>query len=47
LVESGATPSAPAAKTELELVLATGEVLRISTGVDATTLHTVLEALRA
>jgi hypothetical protein len=41
LVDRGATPSAKA-----ELELATGERLRISTGVDATTLHTVLEALR-
>ena len=31
----------------LELVLATGDRLRISTGVDATALRTVLEALRA
>jgi len=31
----------------LELVLTTGERLRISTGVDTTTLRTVLEALRA
>jgi transposase-like protein len=46
LVDRGATQSAPAAKAELELVLATGERLRIGTGVDATTLHTVLEALR-
>jgi hypothetical protein len=31
----------------LELVLTTGERLRINTGVDATTLRQVLEALRA
>ncbi len=31
----------------LELVLATGERLRIGAGVDATTLREVLEALRA
>jgi hypothetical protein len=31
----------------LELVLATGERLRISAGVDGATLRTVLEALRA
>jgi len=37
----------PAPAVELELVLATGERLRIGTGVDATTLRTVLEALRA
>ncbi len=47
LVERGATPSAPAAQAELELVLATGERLRLGTGVDATTLRTVMEALRA
>ena len=47
LVERGATPSAAAAKAELELVLVTGERLRIGTGVDVTTLRTVLEALRA
>jgi len=47
LIERGAVPSESMAKTELELVLATGERLRISTGVDAGTLRTVLEALRA
>jgi len=46
LVERGAMPSAAVANAELELVLVTGERLRIATGVDATTLHTVLEALR-
>jgi len=46
LVERGAAPDS-VLKTELELVLATGERLRISTGVDAGTLRTVLEALRA
>lgn len=46
LLERGATPSAAAANAELELVLVTSERLRIGTGVDATTLHTVLEALR-
>ena len=35
------------AEAALELVLATGERLRISSGVDATTLRTVLDALRA
>ena len=35
------------AGAELELLLATGERLRISTGVDGVTLRTVLEALRA
>ena len=34
-------------ETALELVLATGERLRIGAGVDGTTLRTVLEALRA
>jgi len=36
-----------AAEAALELVLATGERLRISAGVDAATLHTVLDVLRA
>ena len=35
------------AETVLELVLATGERLRIGAGVDAATLRTVLDALRA
>ena len=47
LVERGVTPPDFGAKAELELVLATGERLRIGTGVDASTLRTVLEALRA
>ena len=47
LVERGATPSAAAAKAELELVLVSGERLRIGPGVDVTTLRAVLEALRA
>jgi len=47
LVERGAARPEPARDTDLELVLATGERLRIGTGVDATTLRTVLEALRA
>lgn len=34
-------------EASLELLLTGGERLRISTGVDATTLRTVLEALRA
>jgi len=37
----------PAAEASLELVLATGERLRIGAGVDAATLRTVLDALRA
>ena len=36
-----------AAEAALELVLATGERLRISPGVDAATLRTVLDVLRA
>lgn len=36
-----------AAEAALELVLATGEQLRISAGVDAATLRTVLDVLRA
>ena len=36
-----------AAEAALELVLASGERLRISAGVDATTLRTVLDVLRA
>jgi transposase-like protein len=45
LVERG--PSRPEPEVGLELVLATGERLRIGAGVDATTLRTVLAALRA
>ena len=47
LVERGAQQPAPAAEAALELVLASGERLRIGAGVDAITLRTVLEALRA
>ena len=47
LVERGTARQEPAMEAGLELVLASGERLRISTGVDATTLRTVLEALRA
>jgi hypothetical protein len=36
-----------AAEAALELMLATGERLRISAGVDAATLRTVLDVLRA
>ena len=45
LVERGR--EAPATEASLELLLATGERLRIGAGVDARTLRTVLEALRA
>src|SRR3569833_54990 len=47
LVETGSRHGRPDAETGLELVLATGERLRISTGVDPTVLRTVLEVLRA
>jgi hypothetical protein len=47
LVERGAAQPQPATEQALELVLATGERLRIGAGVDATVLRTVLEALRA
>jgi transposase-like protein len=47
LVERGAAPAEPRGKTELELVLVSGERLRIGAGVDATTLRMVLAALRS
>jgi hypothetical protein len=47
LVETGSARRQPATEAGLELVLATGERLRIGAGVDGTTLRTVLEALRA
>ena len=47
LVDRGAVRQERGLGTDLELVLATGERLRIGTGVDGTTLRTVLEALRA
>jgi transposase-like protein len=46
LVERGTAP-VPATEASLELLLATGERLRIGAGVDGTTFRTVLEALRA
>jgi len=46
LVETGPGQQ-PNAETGLELLLPRGERLRISTGVDATLLRTVLEVLRA
>src|SRR2546425_10837769 len=46
LVDRGAARQA-AAEATLELVLTTGERLRIGAGVDSATLRTVLEALRA
>jgi hypothetical protein len=47
LVETGPAQRQLGTETGLELVLATGERLRISTGVDPTMLRTVLEVLRA
>jgi transposase len=46
-VERAAARQEPAAEAGLELVLASGERLRIGTGVDAMTLRTVLSVLRA
>jgi len=47
LVERRASRQGLPAETVLELVLTTGERLRIGTGVDGVTLRAVLEALRA
>ena len=47
LVDRGAVRQETVAEASLELVLVTGERLRIGTGVDSTMLRTVLEALRA
>ena len=47
LVDRGAAGRESLTDMSLELVLSTGERLRISAGVDTTTLRTVLEALRA
>ena len=47
LVERDAARPRPATEACLELVLSGGERLRIGAGVDATTLRTVLDALRA
>jgi hypothetical protein len=47
LVERRPRPQEPAAEAAVELVLPTGERLRISAGVDAATLRTVLDVLRA
>jgi hypothetical protein len=46
LVERGAAQRQTAAGADLEVVLATGERLCISAGVDGATLRTVLDALR-
>src|SRR2546423_408217 len=47
LVDRSARLQERAAEAALEVVLATGERLRISAGVDAATLRTVLDVLRA
>jgi len=47
LVDRGRVGQEPTAQASLELVLATGERLRIGAGVDAATLRTVMDALRA
>jgi transposase len=47
LVETGGTVRESAAEAALELVLTTGERLRIGAGVDPAALRKVLEALRA
>ena len=47
LVERSARREERTAEAALELVLATGERLRIGTGVDTATLRAVLDVLRA
>jgi transposase len=47
LVERSARRQEPTAEAALELVLATGERLRIGPGVDTATLRAVLDVLRA
>ena len=47
LVDRSSRRQERAAEAALELVLPTGERLRISAGVDAATLRTVLDVLRA
>ena len=47
LVETGLGQRQPGTEAGLELVLATGERLRISAGVDSAVLRAVLEVLRA
>ena len=46
LVDRGAARQEPAAEAALELVMTSGERLRIGAGVDTATLRTVLEVLR-
>jgi hypothetical protein len=47
LVDRGVARQEPSTEAALELVLATGERLRIGAGVDVGTLRRVLDALRA
>jgi hypothetical protein len=47
LVERGARRQERTAEAVLELVLATGERLRIAPGVDTSTLRAVLDVLRS
>ena len=47
LVERGRVRAEPASAPGLELILSTGERLRIGVGVDGATWRTVLDALRA
>jgi transposase-like protein len=47
LVDRGPARQEPASEASLELILASGERLRIGAGVDAITLRMVLTALRA
>jgi transposase-like protein len=47
LVEGGPGAAGPSTEPALELLLNTGERLRIGAGVNGATLRTVLEALRA
>ena len=47
LVERGRMPQEQAPASGLELILATGERLRIGAGVDGATLRAVLDVLRA
>lgn len=47
LVDRGAAWPGPATEATVEVVLVTGELLRIAAGVDSGTLRTVLDALRA
>ena|SRR5215472_8821771 len=46
LIERGPVRQGSAVDARLELLLASGELLRIGSGIDSATLRTVLEALR-